>query len=159
MRYGGVGYAYTELVGFILIALVLLLILATIGMIGYVIYYYVLRGWLAPVRRVVARIVRKADREHEVDLPAWVVFGYSIWGLIWRLMPWYDDQITVYHSWDYFITFEFDNKQQEYSVPESLYSSVSEGDEGLLVYKGNLLTHFIPHAQEVEEIIPPKQGV
>ncbi len=147
-------------VSWLVIVLVALLALAALAMVGYVVYYYVARGWLAPVRRTQARVILKQDREHEVDVPKSLVED-ELDMLIdtVRVKAGWDPMFTVYRYWDYFITFAFDGGQQEFAVKEDLYASVHEGDEGLLVYKGNLLKHFIPGALKAEEISPTHRPV
>ncbi len=127
--------------GVLVILLVALFALAVIGMIGYVIYYYVFRGLLAPVRRAHARVLRKTDRQRDVTVP--LSRGYGN-GVLDTLLDSPDSDPVIYRSADCFVTFIFEGGQQEFAVPESLYANLHEGDEGLLVYKGNLLKDFIP---------------
>jgi hypothetical protein len=140
------------------IVLVAVLALAALAMIGYAVYCRVARGWLAPVRRTVARVMLKTQREHEVTRSG-ATLGDGVAGAVFDTLlnsetsQYYDE--GVYSTYEYFITFAFDGGQREFAVKEDLYASVHEGDEGLLVYKGDLLKHFIPGALKAEEIAPP----
>ena len=120
-----------------------ILIVATVAMLGYCIYYYVFRGLLAPTRQALARVILKRQEGIEVDTPAYGGrFGWILSMLLSEDGNVYTTD-TTYRTSAYSIVFQFVNGyQQEFSVPEEVYASVSEMDEGLLVYKGNLFRHF-----------------
>lgn len=134
---------------YLIILFVILLVLAGVGMAGYVIYYYLLRGWLAPVKRARARVVRKRQREWEVDVPPQLlsrvtggVPGFVISILI-SLFTRNDPDAMLYDSWDYFVTFSVNGQEVEFAVPEQAFIDAIEGNEGLLVSRGTLFKHFI----------------
>lgn len=135
---------------YMIVALVILLAVATVGMIAYLIYYHLVCGVFAPTRRVAAHVRLKRQRDYQVDTPSpYMIFAYGTWDLIWSIIDRAfnrDSGITIYHSWDYIITFVVNEKVVELYVPEEVYANVSEGDQGLLVYKGNHFKHFIPRA-------------
>lgn len=136
-------YLSPEETAFLLKAAGIAFLAATAAMIGYVIYYYVFAGLLAPMKRQTACALLKAQRETEVDVPD--TFGIWCWfALALRRILTRETTFTVYRSWDYFITFQLlDGRRLEFSVPEATYASVSEGDEGLLVYKGTIFRQFV----------------
>jgi len=136
------------------------LALAAVVMAGCWAYRCIVGVWLAPVRRTAARVLLKTQREYEVTRSG-LRCGNSVTGAIAEVLL--DSEPGVFYAseeacpaYDYFITFEFDGGRQEFAVKEDLYASVHEGDEGLLVYKGDALKHFIPGATRVEEIAPPR---
>lgn len=129
-----------------------LLALAIVGMIGYVVGQCVW-SWLSPVRRAAATVLRKTQRGYEVTRSGWRCSSPITAAVVESVIdgePYgcYSGEETEY---DYFITFAFDGRQQEFAVKEELYASVHEGDEGLLVYKGNMLKHFIPGATQADD--------
>lgn len=133
---------------YVIVALVILLAVAAVGIIGYLIYHHLLCGLLAPTRRVVARVRLKKQREYEVEVEPYMLVG-GVWGYLLRIINEAlrrDNSIPLYHSWDYNITFVVNDRVVELYVPEEVYSDVSEGEQGLLVYKGNHFKHFIKGA-------------
>lgn len=136
---------------YLIIILITFLVAATVGMVGYLIYYHLVGGIFASTRRVVARVRLKRQRDYQVDVPPYMLAG-GTYGIIQNIIDRAlkrDSGITVYHSWDYFITFVTDDKVIEMCVPEEVYANVSEGEQGLLVYKGNHFKHFIPGVKSV----------
>jgi hypothetical protein len=135
-----------NVVYYVLLLLGILAAAAVVGVIGYVIYFYVFRGLLMPVRETRARVVRKRQREWEVDVPRNVFL--SGWrSVLYRIMmtaAGRDVTTTVYDSWDYYAVFSIDGKEQEFALPETTYVDIEEGDEGMLTYKGDLFKYFLP---------------
>ena len=117
---------------------IILLILATVGMIGYVIYYYVIAGLLVSTKSAVAVVMRKHQREHEFGSISQATPLITI--LINKLRGM--DETPIYTSNDYFVIFLLLGKEQEFSVPEWVYVDATPGDSGLLTFKGNLFKRF-----------------
>ena len=131
---------------------IVLFLIASVAMIAYVIWYYVLCGYLAPKTRVIASIMRKREREWAFDVPEGAG-GDMVAALAWneinaKLKR--DSGVRVYESWDYYITFDVDGKEVELAVPEEVFINATEGDRGLLILKGNLFERFIPGVTERE---------
>lgn len=129
--------------------------LAMVAMVGYLIYYYVVQGLLAPTRQAVARVILKRQEGTEVDTPA----HGGRFGWLLNLVTFDDDNLdtttTTYRTSAYSIVFQFLNGyQQEFSVPEDVYTSVSEMDEGLLVYKGTLFRQFYSRRTDPASVPP-----
>ena len=110
--------------------------LATIAMVAYVIYYYVLRGLLARTTTVPATVIRKHQREHNAGVSS----SYDDDGLIGR-----GADFAAY-SYDFFVLFDVRGKEMEFPVSGDVYADVSEGDAGLLVHKGTLFRRFLKEA-------------
>jgi hypothetical protein len=134
------------IVMFALIALEILAGIATIGVIAYVIYFYVVKGLLAPARETRAKVLRKSQREWEVDAPKYIG-GPGVGSMLFsRGMAALgkDTTFTVYESWDYLVRFSIDGQEREFAVPEATYIDIQEGDEGVLSYRGELFKYFLP---------------
>lgn len=137
--------------GLLILIVIVLMGLATIGMVGYLIYYYVLQGLLAPTRSALARVLWKQQKETEIN-------GPPVGNRALSLALGEDDTITLYQSWDYFVTFQFlDGRKQEFQVSEAIYASLHEMDEGLLIYKGNLFKQFLPKSTDPGSVPPYPQ--
>lgn len=124
-----------EAYGLLIAILVVCLVVGTILMTIYVIYYYVLRGLLARTTTVPATVVRKTQREY-----GGVSTSYDD-GLIAREA----DAFTSVG--DLFVLFDVGGKRLEFSVPERVYIAVEEGDAGLLTHKGTIFRRFLKDAQ------------
>lgn len=134
------------IVMYVLIALAVVFALAAVAMIVYVVYHYVCKGVFAPVRKVRARVLRKGQREYEVDAPKYWA-GDSLGTLLWvRVMAALgrETTFTVYRSLDYYAVFLADGEEREFMVSEETFANLHEGDEGILAYKGNLFRYFLP---------------
>jgi hypothetical protein len=121
------------LTGIAIAAAIVLFALATIAMVAYVIYYYVLRGLLARTTTVPARVLRKYQREHYEGGSS----SYDDEGLISRGA----DLVTS--SYDLSVLFDVRGKEMDFPVPEHVYADISEGDAGLLTHKGTLFRRFL----------------
>lgn len=106
---------------FILLAIIAIVIISM--RIGDVLYALVIRirNRRAPVIRVDAEVTRKRSA-HEGQS---IVGGYS------------GDNVCL-------VTFLFNGQEVEFSVPQSIYCAVDDGNQGLLVYQGSEVVHFIP---------------
>lgn len=143
------------LVTYLLIALAIVGGLAALGVIGYVAYWYV-HNWRSPVTRVPARVVRKRDKKWDVSVvgetPEMAAARLATlgrdpkraakaWNKLARIQ--YVPELTLAEGTDFYITFAFGEREQEFAVPESVYAAANEGDEGLLVFRGEQFERFI----------------
>lgn len=123
--------------------------IAVLGIVGYAIFC-VLRNQFSAPRRVIARIARKRHQAWDVSVPRLGVIGFlgilgtAVYGLLSRNSSGgiYDDA-TVAEGVDCYVTFRFDGRELELSVPQKVYITLDEGTEGLLVYRGEQFKHFI----------------
>lgn len=130
--------------------------LVAVGVVGYVVYYYVFRGLLAPVRKTRAKVLRKHQREYEVDAPKYIGgpgVGSILFNLVMTAMG-RDVTVTVVRYSDYFVVFDANGSEQEFAVSEDAYIDMQEGDEGILSYKGSLFRYFLP-LRSVPQKPPP----
>lgn len=57
-------------------------------------------------------------------------------------------ELDIARGTNYFVTFDVNGQENEFSTPEDYYAKCSEGEEGLLVYRGEEFMHFIPDIRE-----------
>lgn len=134
-----------EIVNSIIIVLFIAVIpAAVVGVIGYVVYYYLLRGILARSRCVNAMVMRKHMREYDLDMPVSGSGSRLIYPKGYPVERKFGNSDLSFGSTsDFFIVFHIDGKEQEFQVPETVYVKSDVGDIGLLVYKGTLFKQFI----------------
>ena len=138
-----------------ILAIVVLPLIAAVGIVGYVIYFYVFQGLFSPVRKARAKAVRKYQREWELDAPRYIG-GPAVGSILFnRIMTGLgrDVTVTVYRTNDYFVVFQFDGGEQEFAVSEETYTNIHEGDEGVLYYKGHLFKSFLPLRPSTTETV------
>lgn len=127
-----------------------LLLAAGVFVVAFVVFWLI-RNQLSPVVRVPARVVRRRMKEWDVTLTQRAPIG--IYGR---------DARAAWHAWsyrlgrenvaeapivegkDYYVTFDFEGREMEFSVSEDDYVQADENVEGLLVYRGEQFRHFIP---------------
>lgn len=124
----------------------------------YVIFYsgyWVTRNRLSQVVRVQARVVRRRKKDWDVGLvggPSEIerlgLLGRQrdeAWKAYSRRMAKGDvPEIDLAAGSNFFVTFDVNGQEKEFSVPEDYYIKSSEGTEGQLVYRGEEFMHFIP---------------
>ena len=124
----------------------------------FVIFYsgfWVTRNRLSPVVRVHARVIRRQKRDWDVGL----VGGPSATERLGMLGGQADEAWKAYSrrmakdkvpelnlaaGTNYFVTFDVNGQENEFSMPEDYYIKCNEGAQGLLVYRGEAFMHFIP---------------
>jgi len=107
-------YLFTAIVAITLVVVVL----AAIGMLAYVVWYYVVAGWFARTGKSGARVLRK----HHSVVP---------------------ESDSVLATDAYCVVFAMEKREREFSVPEQVYAEINEGDVGWLTYRGNLFRSFV----------------
>jgi hypothetical protein len=145
-----------DLTPYIIPAIVVIAALSLASMAVYLIYYWVI-NLLSPLARVSARAVRKRhfSKNLSVDLsPGGRLLGKTAASgdaEAWDYSPDSHEprsaEITLVQSAECFITFDVGGRELEFRVPTQLYIDTHEGDEGLLVYRGELFRKFIPGAK------------
>lgn len=122
----------------------------TVLILIFLLYHYVFGRWLAPLKTAQARVVRKTDRcktwvnteddrlgrEGWFEDRAWEVLSEFLSRLLKRPIG------PIIQEMSYYVEVQVAGKRIEFTVSEEQYASVSEGDEGLLTYKGNKFVRF-----------------
>ena len=138
---------------YLAIILIAAAILAMASVIGYVIYWC-LRNRISPTIRTSATVVRRRKKEWDSSVmynsPPLELMGSNpkeAWKVYSRSMA-KDNvpELTLTEGTNYFVTFEYNNKETEFSVPGQDYIKSTEGTKGLLVYRGEEFKYFIPSA-------------
>lgn len=119
--------------------------------------YWVGRNRLSPVMRVQARVVRRRKKHWEVGMvggtPESSIARLGLlgrqrdeaWRAYSREMAKGDvPEVDLATGTNYFVTFDIKGQEKEFSTPEDYFIKCNEGIEGLLVYRGEEFTHFIP---------------
>lgn len=115
--------------------------------------YWLIRNFIAPTKRTRAIVIRKRHNHWDASIPletgrlrGGMLGSYSVEAdraRSTRNLP----EISLAEGTDCYITFGFDGREVEFAVPSRLYIDTDDGDEGLLVYKGEKFKFFIPHVQ------------
>ena len=140
-------------------ALIALGVLLFAGMLFVIFYsgYWLVRNRVGRVVRVEARVVRRRKKDWEVgvvgDTP---VSAAAKLGMMGRQR---EDALKVYShemrrgnvpevdiasDTNFFVTFDVNGQETEFSVSADYYIKCNEGASGLLVYQGERFMHFIP---------------
>jgi hypothetical protein len=141
--------------GVVMIIAIALPVILALSVIGYVVYWYI-HNKEQPVTDVQARVIRKRTKNWDVsvvgDTPEMQaartgLLGSDPKGAAKALLKSAESpdvpEITFASGTDFYVTFGFEDKEEELQVPEFTYVAVDEGTEGLLVYQGELFKHFI----------------
>lgn len=128
----------------------------------FVIFYsgfWVTRNRLSPIVRTQARVIRRRKKDWEVGFAG----GPSVierlglhgqqrdeaWKAYSRRMAKGDMlEVDLARGTNYFVTFDINGQENEFSVPEDYYMKCNEGAGGLLVYRGEKFMHFIPDVSD-----------
>lgn len=118
--------------------------------------FWLARNALSPVSRARATVVRKRSNQWDVSLGGETPeMGMAQLGMLGRhrhaaaqaftklAATQNVSEFTLADGVDCYITFRFDGREMEFSVPTDTYVTCDEGAEGLLVYKGEKFKHFI----------------
>ena len=106
-------------------------------------------GRWGPTRSVRAALARKWSDERDYGLP----LGGQTTQLLADALD-QDAVPTLYARWSFWVSFDLgQGKEEEFRVPESVYTQLEEGTEGILTYRGERLLRFLP----LEEV--PRRGV
>jgi hypothetical protein len=118
--------------------------------------FWLARNALSPVTRAPASVVRKRSNQWDVSLgaetPEMEIARLGMLGrhrhaaakAFTKLAGVQDTpEFTLADGVDCYVTFRFDGREMEFSVPTDTYIACDEGIEGLLVYKGEKFKHFI----------------
>ncbi|MCE5321796.1 DUF2500 domain-containing protein [bacterium] len=145
------------LFGYILIGVAITVGTAAAGVIIYVIYWLV-SNKLSRICRVTSRVIRRRKKDWDVSL-----VGGTPTSAIARLGMMGGDhkaaskaysremargnipELTLMDGTNYFVTFDVNGHEVEFSVTEADYIKCSEGAKGLLVFQGEEFKHFIPN--------------
>lgn len=138
--------------GYLMIASIVVVAVVVASIFGYVIYWLI-RNRLCPTTRVTVRVVRKRHKNWDVSLPLYAppteeMMGRDpkgAWEAYSRMTRTSDmPEIELASGTECFVTFAIGREQLELNVPMNLYIQLQEGDEGLLVFQGEIFRHFIP---------------
>lgn len=108
------------------------LVIASVAMVIYVIYHYIVRGVFARTHTVPAQVLRKYQNEAGAG-PYFDTEDDACGGSLGDYAPGYS----------FFIVFRVGGGQMDFCVSERVYADVSEGDTGFLVHKGTLFRRFV----------------
>ncbi len=121
----------------------LLLMVVTTGRARY-------RSWRAPRESVTATVERKWTRSYDYDVPREMP-GDEL-GLSSSVEPRVletlglgsDPTITLYTQYVYWACFRVGDAEMEFGVPEDVYITLEDGQEGVLSFKGERFLAFRP---------------
>ncbi len=125
------------------------------GIAGYA-AWWLISVRIARVRRVMAQVVRKREKQWDVslvaDTPEMAAARLGTLGrdpkaagkAFLRSSTSADvDEMMLASGTDCYVTFGFGGNEVEFLVPMQTYIAVSENDTGLLVYQGEQFRHFV----------------
>ena len=114
--------------------------------------YWWIKNKRTPIVRTVATVVRTRSRDWELDVPRSVEASPVSMALN-RLTHalGIDPMVTVAQWSDFFVTFKTPRGEIELAVPQALSASLVEGDEGLLVYQGEMFKHFVRGVEDQQD--------
>jgi hypothetical protein len=98
-----------------------------------------IKNYRAPRLTVPAQVIRKWTREYDYDIATRRPSGL---GSVLNLF--FSPTITVYEQWVFWVSFLVRGQELEFGLPEKAYISLSEGEAGLLTYKGDKFLDFLP---------------
>lgn len=137
-----------------MVALLWALVLATAAMVVYLVVWYA-RNRLAPVVRVRARVVRRWFKPWDISISGETTeTAAARLGMLGRdpeaakkayirsLKSPGTPELHIAGGNDYFVTFAFEGREEEFMVPEDAYENAPEGAEGLLVFQGVVFRGF-----------------
>jgi|GEM_PF-2455715 len=145
-----------NLLTYVLIGVGILMLAGAVFVIFYS-GYWVTRNRLSPVTRSQARVVRRRKKDWDVSLvggtaeseiarlgmlgnqrsDAWKAYSHE---MAKGDVP----ELDLAAGTNYFVTFDVNGQEIEFSTPEDYYVKCDEGVGGLLVYRGEEFMHFIP---------------
>lgn len=147
----------TYAASFVIVAIVILLVLATVAMFAYVIYWNI-RNSASPITRVEAKVVRKRSKEWDMSIaagtPETLLGWFSMMGrdrlgaaksFLRRSATSTEPELQIAQSVQYLMSFSFNSHEEELEVPEPTFARAYEGDIGLLSFKGEKFICFIPN--------------
>ncbi|MEN6371791.1 MAG: hypothetical protein ABFD64_07230 [Armatimonadota bacterium] len=135
--------------------IILLLILATVGMLAVVIWSAI-KNRMQPVRQVRAIVLRHRTRDDSIDAPLnpmYIVMNTLGRGpgrsrmsnkSVGRL----SGEVTLLNVVNGFITFGVEGNEVELLVPGSVFTNLQDNQTGLLVHQGEKFLHFSPDSAE-----------
>ncbi len=138
----GLGFliAHPDLFSFVFILVVVLIALVLTHVVFTVLREQYLSRW-GPIHRARAIVTRKWTDERDYGLP---VAGGSIGHVLNDALN-QDAVPTLYESWNFWAAFDLGTgKEEEFRVPEAVYTALEEGLEGVLTYRGERVLGFQP---------------
>lgn len=132
--------AHPDLFSLLLILFVVLLALALTHVVFTVLRAQYLNRW-GPVRTARGVVTRKYTDAHDYGLP---IPGGPLGHALADALD--EDAVpTLYQSVNFWVVFDLGTgKEEEFRVPELVYTSLEEGLEGVLTYRGEQLLSFVP---------------
>ena len=151
----GAAFMFPILFSYLFVAGIAIAILAAVAMMAYVIYWFI-HNYSSPITRVEARVIRKRMKDWDVsiqpDSPETAAARLGMMGRdpqsaakAWAKSAGQNDspELTFASGVYYFVTFDVAGKEMEFVVPESTYTSATEGAQGLLVYQREKFRYFV----------------
>ena len=143
----------------IIVVVFVLAVAAAVFVIAYSAFWLV-RNRMSPVTRTPAKVVRRRMKDWDVsivgDTPESAVARLGMLGRnkadAWKAyshemakgdVP----ELEIASGKDYYVTFAFQGREEEFTVPEDEYLQCTEGLEGLLVYRGEEFVRFVPQVK------------
>lgn len=155
---GYVALRYPIMFTYLLLAALVMLALGIAFVFGYDAFWLV-RNRFSPIVHIQAKVIRRRTVPWDVSI---VGESPEMWAARMGLrgrnpgkaakaylnsaakdLP----EIEVAGGNDYFVTFAFSGREEEFLVPEDAYVRCEEGSEGLLVFRGEQFRHFIPDVE------------
>jgi hypothetical protein len=150
---------WPTLIAYLLAALFVVIGLVVLFVIGYT-AFWLIRNKVSPVTRAEATVVRRRMNEWDVPLP---VESSAMSAARLGLMGRAPDSaakaflkaaaspdapsVDIASGVDYYVTFAFSGRDEEFLVPEAYYIRADEGTKGLLVFQKEQFKHFITSAE------------
>lgn len=130
---------------------IVFLVIATIGMLA-VVAWSALQNKMQPVKQNRAIVLRRRMIDYSIDGPT------SSWAMLINGLGWGPGRPRVSNKdiarlsgeariatiMNGLITFGVQGEEVELVVPESVYTSIEDGETGMLVYQGEIFKHFMP---------------
>ncbi|MEN6520920.1 MAG: hypothetical protein ABFD46_07195 [Armatimonadota bacterium] len=138
--------------------IILLLILATVGMLSVLVWSAV-KNRMQPVRRVRAIVLRRRTRDDSIDAPLNPIYiiintlgrGPGRRRISNKSVGRLSGEVTLLNVVNGFITFGVEGNELELLVPASVFPNIQDNQMGLLVHQGEKFMHFIPDPAESEQ--------
>lgn len=146
-----------NLLTYVIVGIAILLLAFALFVIFYS-GYWVMRNRMSRIVRVQARVVRRRTKDWDVSLMGTSRIARlslmgrqrdEAWKAYSRRMARGDvSELDIAAGTNYFVTFDVNGQENEFSVPEDYYVKCSEGAEGLLVYQGEEFMRFVPDVHQ-----------
>lgn len=153
---GFLALEFPQVAAYGLIALAWAVGLSAALMVAYVIFWQ-MRNWFSPTVRVRASVVRKCAKPWDVSIPGETPeMAAARLGTLGRdpesaakaylksAASSDAPEIEIMGGVDYYVTFDVNGRETELRVSETAYIQAQEGDEGLLVFRGERFMQFTP---------------